>query len=247
MSLYDFGRKRYIVTGASSGIGQSIAIGLANLGGVVILVGRNKDALEETRRQMQGDGHIIVQMDLAQDELQLNRLMELACEDGKKLDGLVYSAGVASNYPLNSITRDRINQCMSVNTYAFIEMVRYVTQRKYRAEKMSIVAVSSIAAVQPEKCQTLYAMSKAALNTAVQTLAMELANKNVRINSICPGVTKTRMLEETIKRGNNPNSDKQLLGILSPEQIANGVVFLLDDRSSAMTGRVLFADGGRFL
>lgn len=213
----------------------------------MILVGRNKDALEETRRQMQGDGHVIVQMDLAQDELQLDRLMELACEDGKKLDGLVYSAGVASNYPLNSITRDRIDQCMSVNTYAFIEMVRYVTQRKYRAEKMSIVAVSSINAVQPLKCQTLYAMSKAAINVAVQTLAMELADKSIRINSICPGATRTKMMQAAIERGDRLELERQLLGMLSPVEIANAILFLLSDMSSAMTGRVLFADGGRFL
>ena len=216
-------------------------------GGVVVLVGRNKDALEETRRQLQGDGHVIVPMDLSQRQLQLNELMTLACVDGKKLDGLVYSAGIASFYPLNSITRDRFDQCMSVNTYAFIEMVKYVTKRKYRADKMSIVAVSSLNAIHPTKCQTLYAMSKAAMNIAVQILAMELADKKIRINSVCPGTTKTRMIEEAIERGDRLELDRQLLGMLSPVEIANVVLFLLSDMSSAMTGRVLFADGGRLL
>lgn len=213
----------------------------------MVLVGRNEDALQETRKQMQGDGHVIAPMDLSQEELTLEGLMAAACEDGKKLDGLVYSAGVASFYPLNSITRARIDQCMSVNTYAFIEMVKCITKRKYRAETMSIVAVSSLNAVQPKKCQTLYAMSKSAINTAVQTLAIELADKKIRINSICPGATRTRMMEEAMKRGDKLELDRQLLGMLTPEQIANAILFLLSDMSSAMTGRTLLVDGGQFL
>ena len=70
---------------------------------------------------------------------------------------------------------------------------------------------------------------------------MELAGKNIRINSVCPGATQTRMLEKS----SVVNLDRQLLGMLSPEQIASCVLFLLNDMSSAMTGRVLLADGGR--
>ena len=247
MDLLDFEGKRYVVTGASSGIGRCTAIELSKRGGVVVLVGRNKDALQETYGQMQGEGHVIVPMDLTQAELPLDELMVAACADNKKLDGLVYSAGIASFYPLNSITRARIDACMSVNTYSFIELVKCITKRKYRADTMSIVAVSSLNAIQPMKCQTLYAMSKAALNSAAQTLAMELADKGIRVNSICPGSTKTRMMEEAIKRGDGVELDRQLLGMLTPVQIANAILFLLSDMSSAITGRTLLADGGRFL
>lgn len=247
MDLLDFKGKRYIVTGASSGIGRCTAIELSKRGGVVVLVGRNEDALQKTCKQMQGEGHVIVPMDLTQAELPLEDLMAAACADNRKLDGLVYSAGVASFYPLNSITRARIDACMSVNTYAFIEMVKCITKRKYRAETMSIVAVSSLNAIQPKKCQTLYAMSKAALNIAVQTLAIELADKKVRINSICPGATKTRMIEEAMERGDKLDLDRQLLGLLAPSQITDAIQFLLSDMSSAMTGRTLLADGGQFL
>ncbi len=213
----------------------------------MVLVGRNEDALQETRELMQGDKHVIFTMDLAQYDFSAEELCSFACKDGKKLDGLVYSAGIPSILPLNNVTRNRIDECMSVNTYAFIEIVRQMVKRKYRAEAMNIVAISSIAAVQPEKCQTLYAMSKAALNAAVQTLAIELASKNIRINSVCPGATKTRMADKVLEQGIEPNLGRQLLGMLSPEQIANCALFLLGDQSSAMTGRVLYADGGRIL
>ena len=247
MVSYDFSGKRYIVTGASSGIGRSIAITLSNSGGVVILAGRNKDELEEIRKRMQGDGHVILVADFSQEDIAAEEFLSCACSDGKKLDGLVYSAGIPSVLPINSITRDRIDECMSVNTYAFLELVRQMIRRRYRAERMSIVAISSIAAVQPEKCQTLYAMSKAALNVAVQAMAMELAGKNIRINSVCPGATQTRMSDKMLEKGTVVNLDRQLLGMLSPEQIASCVLFLLSDMSSAMTGRVLLADGGRLL
>ena len=243
MVSYDFSGKRYIVTGASSGIGRSVAIALSNSGGIVILAGRNENELEETRKRMQGDGHVILVADLSREDFAAEELLSCACNGGKKLDGLVYSAGIPSVLPINRITRERIDECMSVNTYAFLELVRQMIRRRYRAERMSIVAISSIQALQPGKCETLYAMSKAALNVAVQAMAMELAGKNIRINSVCPGATQTRMLEKS----SVVNLDRQLLGMLSPEQIASCVLFLLNDMSSAMTGRVLLADGGRLL
>lgn len=239
--------KKYIVTGASSGIGRSTAVCIAECGGIVVLVGRDNARLNETKEMLEGSGHISICCDLT-DESQIEGVFDEAVSDGIKISGLVHSAGIAPIIPLQNLNRDKMIQCMDINLFAFINLVRYVSKIKYRADNVSIVEISSINSECPEKCQTIYAASKAAANIAVQALAIELANKGIRINSILPGSVKTPMTEmaflnmpdEVIQR----KEQKQLLGLSKPDEIANVVLFLLGDMSSALTGRILYADGG---
>ena len=236
-NFFDFTGKKYLVTGASSGIGRSTAINLSRQGASVVLVARDEARLNETLQQMDGRGHTIVFLDLARKE-DLTELFTTAMNDGVKLDGLVHCAGIATILPLALLERANMRECMDVNFYSFIELVRQASKKKFRAEMMNIVAISSIAALYPKKCQTIYAASKAALNAVVQTLALELANKHIRINCICPGAVDTKVQSYVTEL--NP----QMLGTLKPEQIACSVMYLLSEASSSMTGRCLFADGG---
>lgn len=244
-NLYDFTGKKYVVTGASSGIGRSTAILLSQQGGQVVLIARDKERLEETRLAMEGDNHLIISADLGEME-DMTELFDAAVADGKKLDGLVHCAGISSLLPLSALKRNKIEECMKINFYAFLELTRLFAKKKY-GNKGSIVAVSSIAACQPDKCQTLYSASKAALNSAIQSLAIELADKGIRVNSIMPGVVNTKMiqngddfLDEKLKEV----MEKQLLGIIEPEEIAEAILFLLSEASGMITGRALYADGG---
>ena len=245
----DFTGKKILVTGASSGIGKAIAIQLDQLGSRVVLVGRNENKLQEVKAQMNQREHQITVADLAVED-DMSSIFKEIMADGMKLDGLVYSAGVGPILPIKLLKRENIEKVMSVNLYAFIEMVRQFSNNKFHNENSSIVAISSIAAVQPEKCQTAYAMSKAALNTAAESLAIELSSKRIRINTIMPGVVNTPMAMEAGKLVNDGDfiksvSAKQLLGVIEPEQIANICNFLLSDKASMITGRAIYADGGR--
>lgn len=246
----NFSGKKILVTGASSGIGKEIAFQLEQLGCKLVLVGRNEEKLQEIKKQMNKEEHQIIVVDLAV-EADLSAVFKEAMSDGVKLDGLVYSAGVGPILPIKLLKRENIEKVMSVNLYAFIEMVRQFSSNKFHNENSSIVAISSIAAVQPEKCQTAYAMSKAALNTAVEALAIELASKNIRINTIMPGVVNTPMAMEAgnlVSGGDfiESVSERQLLGVIEPKQIANICSFLLSDMAAIITGRAIYADGGRF-
>lgn len=91
---------------------------------------------------------------------------------------------------------------------------------------------------------TLYAASKAAIEAAVKTMAIELADQRIRINAIIPGAVDTPMSESVNTEMLKSIVSKQLLGMQSPSQIADYIAFLLSDRSSAVTGRSLYADGG---
>ena len=98
------------------------------------------------------------------------------------------------------------------------------------------------------KCQSVYAATKGAVNAAVQALAIELADKNIRINCVMPASTDTEMMRDALTRMPDEammrKMKQQLLGVTKPEEIANIIMFLLSDLSGAVTGREFYADGG---
>lgn len=247
MNEFNFSDKKVIVTGASSGLGRSIAINLAESGAIVILIGRNESELIKTKEMMQGKDHIIIPADLAA-EGDYSSIFDKMIQDGKKIDGLVHCAGIIPLTPLNTLKKDKIEQCMAINFYALIELTRCAVKKKYRGKNLSIVEISSISSQYPGKCQTLYASSKAAANIAVKSLAFELAKSGARINSLLPGIINTPATQEAINRIGKEIHDqtlnKQIHGLIEMEEIANVVKFLLSDYSSAITGRTIYADGG---
>lgn len=239
----DLSRKKILITGASSGIGKSTAIYLSNLGASLVISGRNKERLLRTQELLKGSGHISVIADLTNLD-DASYIYDRALSDGVKLDGLVHSAGVIPTLPLQQLTRDKLRYIMDINFYSFIEMVRQFAKRKY-SNGGSIVAISSIASVQPETCQTIYSATKSAINASVQALAFELIKKDIRINTILPGVVKPEddnfeynVLAEL--------KSQQLLGLINSKDIAGAVAFLLSDMARFTTGRNLYFDAGRF-
>lgn len=239
--------KKYLVTGASSGLGRDVATKLSNCGATVVITGRNENELKKTFTQMSGENHIVVPFNLA-DEDDFKYLFDEAIQDGVKLDGFVHCAGVIPLTPVATLKRDKINQCFSVNLYALIELVRIFTKSKYRNNSASVVEISSISSMYPGNCQTLYASSKAAANAAVQSLAIELFDKNIRINSLLPGIIDTPSTQEAIERIGKEIHDKtletQLQGMIPMDRVTSAVIFLLSEKSAAITGRTIYCDGG---
>lgn len=243
----DFSNKKILVTGASSGIGRAAAVYLSGLGARIAGIGRNEARLLETQSMLKGTGHRVICMDLASVQ-DMSELFDTITEDGVRLDGIIHSAGVTSVVPLKLLKRGALEDCMNINLFAFIELVRQYAKKKYN-NGGSIVGISSLSAVLPAKCETAYCASKSAMNITVQTLAMELASKNIRINSVMPGRVNTAMANDaTSGLGNQEYIEqhigRQILGIEEPEDIAGICAFLLSDASRAITGRALYADGG---
>lgn len=244
---FDFSGKKYLVTGASSGLGRDIAIFLSESGAEVVAVGRRKSELESTIESMKDGNHRLVVCDMAL-ENDLSGIFELATGDGKKLDGMVHCAGIIPLIPVNALKRKTIEECMSINFYALLELMRCFSKKKYRENNTSIVEISSIASQYPGKCQTVYAASKAAANAAVQSLALELYPKGIRINSILPGTIDTLGLQTVIKKNGEDMLQRivepQIHGLIKMREVSNIVGFMLSDMSSAVTGRIVYADGG---
>lgn len=248
METINLSNKKILVTGASSGQGRDIAEYLSECGAEIILVGRNQARLKETLSAMNNKGkHRYICCDLAK-ESDLTDLFSEAVQDGKKLDGMVHCAGIIPLSPISTINREAIEECMSINFYALLELVRCFSRRKFREDKTSIVEVSSICSQYPGKCQTLYAASKAAANASVQSLAMELFDKGVRINSVLPGTINTPAIEEVTGRIGKEAFDAllrpQIHGLIEMREISSIIAFLLSGLSTAITGRTVYADGG---
>ncbi len=239
----DFSDKKILITGASSGIGKITASYLSNLGASLVLQGRNKERLYETKELLSGTSHILIDADLTEVD-DAGDLFEQAVSDGVKLSGLVYSAGIVPTTPLTVLTRKNMQAVMDINFYSYVEMVRQFAKKKYTNGGGSIVAVSSIASVQPESCQTIYSASKSAVNAATQSLSIELIKKNIRVNTIFPGVVmpEKTMVDDHVAQLASP----QLLGVIPSNDVAGAIAFLLSDMAKFITGRNLYFDAGRF-
>lgn len=243
---YDFSGKKIVVTGATSGIGKGTAIRLAEQGANVCLVGRNKNALEDTLSVLSGTGHRYFIKDFLEAD-GYRELFDEILSDGVKIDGVAHCAGISSIHPLPTLSYANMDECMRVNLYSMVELVKMLSKKRYHNDA-GFVTVSSIAAEYPGKCQSIYAASKAAVNNMTQSLAIELAKKGIRINALMPASVNTRMMEEANE--NRPTNlfdremEKQLLGLEEPSDIANIIMFLLSDASSKITGRTIYADAG---
>lgn len=245
MDVFRLDGRRILVTGASSGIGRACAVMAARLGAEVLLTARRKDALEATAGMLpEGAPCCIMPGDISSTEF-----VATLAERFGRIDGLVHAAGIGPMCPVGMQTAEHVEGVMRTNYLAFLELVKTYSRRKYRADKLSVVAVSSVAAKVGWAGVSAYAGSKGAVCASVRALAMELAPKGVRVNAVCPSNIRTPMFEAGAADMNGEESirrilDKQPLGLGDPEQVAAPVCFLLSDAASFITGIDLPVDGG---
>lgn len=238
--------KCILVTGASSGIGRGIAIQCSKMGARVVINGRNEKRLQETLSQMEGEGHVVINADLATQEG-----IDKVVSEIPMLDGYVHSAGIPTITPVKNIDRELMEKMLNVNTIAPIAMTSLLVKKKKLQKKGSIVFISSISGVCIGNTgEALYSATKGALSGYIKTAAIELAARGTRINAICPGLVPTSILElsdtlfskEQLVETMGPRYPMKRFG--TPEDIANGAIYLLSDTSSWVTGINLVIDGG---
>lgn len=243
---YDFSGKRFIVTGAGSGIGKATAVRLAEQGAEVCLLVLNNEQADEVTPCLPGKGHKVYVKDLSESG-GYKEIFDDVISDGHKIDGLVHCAGIAKILPISLLNKANIDTSMTVNLYSFAEMVSLLSKKKYH-DKASIVGVSSISVRYPQKCQGIYVATKAGMNAMVTSMAMELAEKNIRINTVMPSNVNTPMIRAAFENKTENEIDaslkKAVLGLEEPEDIADIILFLLSDASRMITGREIYADGG---
>jgi len=240
--------KNILVTGASSGIGKGIAIFLSKLGANVIMAARNEEKLKETYNELEKGNHSYYLIDLNNlDEIE--GMLSDICSSGRKLNGIVHSAGISRTVPIQYLKLEDLKSIMTVNFYAFVELVKHFSKRKYNDNGGSIVAISSISSKVGARGLAAYCASKGALESAIRAMALELAPRNIRINSVAPSMIKTQIYDGLLDIVNNNDFEadlkkRQIMGLGSPEDVASAAAFLLSDASRFITGTSIIVDGG---
>jgi len=244
----DLSGKNIMVTGASAGIGKGIAIFLSKLGANIIMVARNEERLKETYNELEPGNHFYYSLDL-NDLDEIENMISNVCSDGLRLNGLVHSAGISKTVPLQYLKINDLRNIMTVNFYSFVELVKHFSKRKYNDKGGSIVAISSISSRVGARGLAAYSASKGALDSAIRSMALELAAKNIRINSVAPGMIATEIYNGLKELVNNKDFEtelqkRQIMGVGKPKDIANAAAFLLSDASQFITGTSIVVDGG---
>lgn len=245
--MIDLSEKKILVTGASRGIGRAVAVLLSQLGAQVVLVARDKEKIEESMSLMEPGNHFAMIEDLCAFDRLGDLIKSCVQRDGIKISGMVHCAGVSNSTPLNRISYEKLDNEMKINFYAFIGLIKYLSKRANHTDGCSIVGISSAAAYRGEIGQTMYSATKASMDASVVTLAKELVNKGIRINSIRPGAIKTEMLEGWAKlKGVEVDElgKVQPLGMGLPEDVAQLAAFLLSPASRLITGESINIEAG---
>lgn len=231
--------KTILVTGASSGIGQQIAITCAQQGARLIITGRDAVRLQATYDELSGEGHVQVVADLAvaSDRDQLVRA-------SPAIDGLVHCAGQQRHCPVRQLSEQFMTEMYSVNFLAPVMLTQRLLQANAISTQGSIVFLLSTAAHIGTRGIGPYSAMKAGLGGIIRCLALEQAKRKIRVNGISPSAVATPMWgadQLEAQKARHP------LGLGATQDVAYAAVYLLADASRWVTGTSLVMDGGSIL
>ena len=245
MQIINLKDKNIIITGAASGIGRETAITASRLGANVIMLDLSEDGLKETTYLLDGNNHSYYITDLTDTEI-ISTIIKEIIEKNGIINGLVHCAGISSRKPLNVLTKDGFSKVMDVNFYSFVELVRQVCKKKHFAEGGSVVVMSSISSIRGYKAKSEYCVSKAAVDSFVRCMALELADRKIRINSVMAAevLTPLALKAKEMNQAVGASDFNAPLGPSDPYEVANTIVFLLSDATKTITGTSILIDGG---
>lgn len=245
----DLTGKTVLVTGASSGIGRSVAVLIGQLGARVVLSGRDEARLNATLLTLPADGgHFVAPFDLSATEGIAGWLQQVSNQVGP-LHGLVHCAGVMATAPIRFMTAGAAESLMRVNWLTAWALAKGFRQKNVFAGKNGrIVFVSSVHAVAGQAGVTAYAASKGALLSLTRALAVEFAPERINVNTVLPGLVRTEMMaameKDLTAEQMQAIEAKYPLGIGEPLDVAQAIAFLVSEASRWITGTVLTVDGG---
>ena len=225
--------KTILVTGASSGIGRSIAVDCSQMGATVVINGRNESKLDETLTLMLAGAHQKVVGDLTGDLTSLVNQMP-------KFDGIVHCAGIGHSKLCKQIEAEDIDLVMGVNFKAPVLLQAELLKQRKVNKGASIVFVASLGYDYPNVANGVYCASKGAIVSYANCLKLELAPRLIRVNVISPGMVWTDLIvhggmtEESLREDEQNNYLFHQYN--QPEDIAYLAVYLLSDATVRMTG-----------
>ncbi len=238
-----------LITGASKGLGRSMAEGLASAGADLVVCSRNAEEIEQAAREiaeLSGRRVLGLSCDVTE-ESQVSELVGRSVEEFGKVDILINNAGINIRGFIEDLSLDEFDQVMNVNVRGPWLCSRAVAPHMKKAGYGRVINMSSTLGAVAVAGRTPYASSKGALTMMTKVLALEWADHGITANAICPGPFLTPM---NIPIADKPETKKFIIGAVALgrwgqlHEIQGAAIFLASDASSYVTGTTLFVDGG---
>lgn len=243
-----FQGKTAVVSGGSSGIGEASALRFAEEGAHVLILARKEADLARVAEKNPNISYLAV--DLTDSSSVAEVAAKVKQDFDGKLDILMNNAGWCPVQPITQITLDDYNKAFDLDVRSVVDMTIQLLPF-VMAAKGTIINLSSVGATHPNINLSLYVGAKAAIENFTRTLALELADKGVRVNAIAPGAVKTNiwnvpgLTPEQSKAHEDRIAQSIPMGRMAePSEIANVAAFLASDQASYITGSVIAVDGG---
>ncbi len=240
-----------LVTGGSRGIGKAIALGLAEAGADVIIASRKLPDLEAAAQEIARTGRRVLAVPANLRNLpEIEELVKKSMEEFGHIDILVNNAGTNPVYgPALDATEKAWEVTIGLNLKGFFFLSQAVGKIMSEKGGGNIINIASVGGIRPGVGMGIYAISKAGVIMLTQVLAQEWGQYNIRVNTIAPGVVRTKFSEllwsdPAISKEYTKNTALGRIG--EPEEMVNAALFLASEASSYMTGQTLSLDGGHF-
>jgi len=244
--MFSLKNKVAIVTGASRGIGKSIAQKISEAGAHTVCVSRTKDDLQQISNELNNAGHSTSPFPCDVSNLNdFKKLVEDTVSKYEKIDILINNAGITKDNLIMRMPESEWDKVIEVNLKGVFNGIKSVSRQMMKQKYGRIINISSIVGLIGNAGQANYAASKAGVIGLGKATSKELASRNITVNTIAPGYIETEMVEGIQETAKEKLFNQIPLGrIGKPEEIASAVLYLASDEASYITGQTIAIDGG---
>ena len=248
--IFDLSGKVALITGASRGIGEAIALAFSQAGARVVLASRKQADLDQAAKKIQElGGDVLAVAAHTGDMAAINNMVEKATAAYGGIDVVVNNAATNPHFgPILTAEDSHWDKILDINVKGYFRVVKACMQSMQSRGGGKVINMSSVAGLEPQPMMGVYSVSKAAVLMLTRVLAAELAPYNIQVNAIAPGFVKTRF---SAALWQNPQINEAILKripqkrMAEPEEIAGLAVYLASPASSFVTGSVFSIDGGQ--
>ncbi len=239
--------KTFVVTGATSGIGESLVKSFIGEDVRVIALGKSEEKLDKLKNNLINKVQIKTFLINLENVSSIKSAIEPIFNE--HIDGFIHCAGFSKYAHLRKINYSDFVQIMNVNFFSFVEILKLLVANKEKQSNFRAVAISSISSFRGIDIESMYAASKGALDSFIKSISQDLLSNNVQINSIQPVFVDTPMIN-TIRSVHGAEFDSyvrnfQPLGLIPTEDIVEQIKFLLYRKSEKVTGTSIYMNAGK--